>query len=302
MDWLNYNQFHYFWVIAREASVTRAARRLRVSQSNLSEQLRDLEDSLGQRLFDRRAGKLSLTEAGRIALAYADTVFAAGGEMLDVLRNRPIERKKTAIRVGAISSLSKNLQFEFVRPLLPLLEEAALKLEMSEGSLPELLQRLRDHAVDVIISNAPVRPDSAPEVFNHRLAEFPVSLVGVPAFRPLRRKFPGSLAGQPLFFPRGSGKYRSDFEALLQRAGVQPEVRAEIEDMALLRLFALSGLGLALVPEIVVQRELRAGTLTVVRRLPRVTESFFAVTVTRKFPNPHIERLVRRLANTRFAA
>jgi LysR family transcriptional activator of nhaA len=290
VEWLNYNQFYYFWVIAQEASVTRAAARLRLSQSNLSEQLRDFEGAVGQPLFDRKGRQLVLTEAGRLAVEYGNTVFTSGQEMLDMFRNRPVQKRKTAIRVGAISSLSKNLQFAFVQSLL---NDDTLKLTMVEGDLGELTRQLQSHLLDVVISNTPVRTDVTPEVFNHRLSEIRVSLVGAPHFKGLSKGFPASLKDKPLFLPGRAGRYRSDFEAWLEREGVSVDVRAEVEDMALLRLFALSGQGIALVPEIVVRRELATGELAVIRSLPGFTETFFAVTTSRKFPNPHIERMVK---------
>lgn len=290
MEWINYNQFFYFWVIAQEMSVTQAAARLRLSQSNLSEQLKNFEGQIGQALFDRKVRKLNLTEAGRLAFDYANSVFSSSQEMLDVFKNRPIQKQKTAIRVGAISSLSKNLQFEFIRPLLT---DENLKLVMVEGNLAELVRQLQNHTLDVVISNAAVRADSVPEVFNHRLGEIQVSLVGAKKYKRMAKGFPASLSGQPVFFPSRAGRYRSDFEAWLERERVQIDVRAEVEDMALLRLFAMSGLGLALVPEIVVKRELDFGELVIIRKLKGFAETFFAVTTTRKFPNPHIERVVR---------
>jgi LysR family transcriptional activator of nhaA len=210
--------------------------------------------------------------------------------MMDVFRNRPVQKQKTAIRVGAISSLSKNLQFEFIRPLL---KDETLKLVMVEGDLSELVRQLQNHTLDVVISNTPVRTDSSPEVFNHRLGEIQVSLVGAKRFKPLAKGFPKSLAGQTLFLPGRAGRYRSDFEAWLERERVHADVRAEVEDMALLRLFAMSGLGIALVPEIVVQRELQSGELVSIRQLKGFVETFYAVTTTKKFPNPSIEKTVR---------
>jgi LysR family transcriptional activator of nhaA len=298
VDRINYNQFFYFWIIAQEMSVTQAAKRLRLSQSNLSEQLRDFEGLVGQALFERKARKLSLTESGRVAFDYANSIFSSGQEMMDVFRNRPVQKQKTAIRVGAISSLSKNLQFEFIRPLL---KDDTLKLIMVEGDLGELVRQLQNHTLDVVISNTPVRTESSPEVFNHRLGEIQVSLVGAKRFKPLAKGFPKSLDGQTLFLPGRAGRYRSDFEAWLERERVHADVRAEVEDMALLRLFAMSGLGIAIVPEIVVQRELESGDLVSIRRLKGFFETFYAVTTTKKFPNPSIEKIVRGFAGRRAA-
>jgi LysR family transcriptional activator of nhaA len=293
LDWLNYHQLHYFWVIAQEMSVTKAAKRLRLSQSNLSGQLRTLESSLGQPLFERENRRLRLTEAGRLALDYANGIFASGQELVSALRGRPEARRTPVIRVGALNALSKNLQYEFVRPLLA---EGGVNLEMVVGDLATLVRELRDHRLDVVISNVPLRFEQTPELRNHRLGALPVVLVGAARYAPLAQNFPASLAGVPLFLPTRAGRFRSDFDAWTERERLKLEVRAEIEDMALLRLFALSGEGVAVVPEIVVRRDLDDGKLRVIKRLRGLSESFFAVTATRRFPNPHVERVVRRFA------
>jgi len=293
LERINYNQFFYFWVIAKEMSITHAAQQLKVSQSNVSEQLIIFEEFIGQPLFDRRARKLVLTEAGKLALDYADPIFSSGTELIDVFRNRPVKTNKTAIRVGAISSLSKNLQCEFIQPLI---KDARLKLVMVEGDLADLVRQLQSHTLDVLITNTPARAERTPEIFNHKLGEIQVSLVGRRRFKKLAKGFPKSLSGEPLFLPGRAGRYRSDFEAWMEREHISPEVRAEVEDMALLRLFALSGEGIALVPEIVVKRELESGDLVVIRKLRGFTETMFAVTTTRKFPNPFIEKIVRGFA------
>ncbi|MBU6376598.1 MAG: hypothetical protein KGQ59_11420, partial [Bdellovibrionales bacterium] len=138
--------------------------------------------------------------------------------------------------------------------------------------------------------------ETLPEVFNHRLGEIKVSLVGKPAFKKIEKAFPRSLESVPLFLPTRTGRFRDDFDAWIERERVSVSVKAEIEDMALLRLFAISGEGLALVPEIVVQRELASGELIVVKSPQDLAETFFAVTTSRKFRNARIEKLVRAFA------
>ncbi|NDD92584.1 LysR family transcriptional regulator [bacterium] len=289
MQWLNYNQFYYFWIIARELSVTRAAQRLRVSQSNLSEQLKQLESQFGTPLFERKGRSLRLTEEGRLALDYANNIFSSGEEMLGVFRGRPARGSQEILRIGAISSLSKNLQYELTRSML---KDSEVKLVMVEGELNHLVRQLQNHSLDLVISNVPARTDVTPEVFNHRLGEIRVSLVGRPKHKGVARGFPKSLERVQLFLPTRAGRFRDDFDAWVERERLSIRVKAEIEDMALLRLFAMSGEGLALVPEIVVQRELHSGELVIVRSLHELSETFFAVTTSRRFRNARIEKLV----------
>lgn len=290
MEWMNYNQFFYFWIIAQEMSVTRAAKRLRLSQSNLSEQLIDFETAIGQPLFDRGVRQLRLTESGRIALECANSIFTTGHEMLDLFRNRPTAQAKKLVRIGAVAGLSKNMQFSFIRPLL---NDHKTKTIVLEHDLNDLIRSLQNHELDVVISNTPANSQVSPEVFSHRLDDVPVSVVGAAKFRGLSENFPASLADQPLYLPSRSGPFRADFEAWLETRKVIPDIRSEVEDMALLRLLVLSGQGMALVPEIVVQSELRSRQLFVIQRLKNFKETFYAITTTRRFPNQQIESLVK---------
>ncbi len=134
MPFLNYHHLRYFRAIATEGSLTKAAKHLKLSQSALSVQLRSLEESLGQVLFERKHKALVLTEAGRIALEYAHTIFRSGEELTDVLKNRA-GRSRGLLRVGAAANLSRNFQLSFLRPLIP---RDDVELIIHSGTLREL--------------------------------------------------------------------------------------------------------------------------------------------------------------------
>ena len=289
MKWLNYHHFFYFWIIAQEMSVTRAAKRLRLSQSNLSGQLKELEELIGHPLFKRVGQRLVLTESGRIALDYANEIFTMGQEMLDHFEHRLIDQGTRTVRVGAISSLSKNLQIEFLRPLLKM---ADVKIVVLQGGLSDLVRQLKNHLLDVVISNTPIHGEEE-GVFSHSLAEIPVLLVGTPELKPKKNwKFPDVLDGLPINLPAKGSQLRSEWDAWLDRLSLKPKVKSEVEAMALLRLFALTGEGFVVVPEIVVQNELKEKKLIRLEKLP-FFETFYAITATRKFPNDLIEVLVK---------
>ncbi len=287
-EWLNYHHLRIFWMIARHRSITRAAETLRVSQSTLSEQLAELESALGQPLFDRRGRQLHLTDAGRLALEHAETIFSTGRELLSRFRQRG-PRTARVLRLGAVGPLSKNLQFDFIQPLLA---EAGTRVVVVVGPLDQLARQLQEHTLDLVLSNIPLRADQDAGVFNHLLGEIPVYLVGRTAPKSRRGPFPRFLAGQPLFLPSHQSHVRADFDALLAAAGVEPDLRAEVDDMALLRLLALSGQGLALVSKIVVERELRSREIGYMFRVPRLAERFYALTVRKRFDDTWIAGIV----------
>ncbi len=287
-EWLNYHHLRIFWMIAQHRSITRAAEILRVSQSTLSEQLAELEAALGQPLFDRRGRQLHLTDAGRLALEHAETIFSTGRELLSRFRRRG-PRTARVLRLGAVGPLSKNLQFDFIQPLLA---AAETRVVVVAGPLDQLARQLQEHTLDLVLSNIPLRADQEIGVFNHLLGEVPVYLVGRTAPKSRRGPFPRFLAGQPLFLPSHQSHVRADFDALLAAAGVEPDLRAEVDDMALLRLLALSGQGLALVSKIVVERELRSRESGFMFRVPRLAERFYALTVRKRFENAWIGEIV----------
>ena len=281
MAMLNFHHLRYFHVVAHEGHLTRAAERLNVSQSTLSAQIRQLEDRLGQQLFERRARALHLTEAGRIALDHADTIFATGEELVATLQQTGQPRQ--ALRVGALATLSRNFQLAFLRPVL---DRPDVEVILRAGSAGELFEALLALQLDVVLTNEPPRTDALHPFITHRLAEQPVSLIGTPALVALGESLETWLSAAPLLLPSRSSGLRTAFRAVLSSLDVQPRIAAEIDDMAMLRLLTREGAGLAVIPPIVVQDELDRGELVEADRLPAMSEAFYAVTSERRFPNP----------------
>lgn len=290
MQRLNYHHLHYFWAVAKEGNLTRAATRLHVSQSALSVQIRQLEDQLGQALFERRGRTLQLTEAGRLAMSYAESIFAAGGELVALLREGR-RANRQVLRIGAVSTLSRNFQDNFVRPLL---EREDVELVLQSGGLAELLGRLRVHTLDVVLSNRRVHGTPDDPWRCRRIARQPVSLVGRP--RPKRRafRFPEELAEVPLLLPGPDHDIRAGFDLMCEQRGIRYRLRAEVDDMAMLRLLARDSDSVALLPTVVVQDELRAGRLVEYAVVPELSETFYAITVQRHFEPPLLKELLKR--------
>jgi LysR family transcriptional regulator, transcriptional activator of nhaA len=287
-QWLNYHHLRHFWMIAKHRSMTRAAEKLKISQSTLSEQLAELEQWLGQDLFERRGRQLHLTDAGRLALEHAETIFTTGHELITRFRQSG-EARQRILRIGAVGPLSKNLQFDFIQPLLA---DMQTRVVVVAGALDELTRQLHEHKVDLVLSNIPLRADQEQNVFNHLLGEVPVFLVGGRKLKLSAGKFPRFLKNVPLFLPSRQSDVRADFDLILANAGIEPFVHAEVDDMALLRLLALSGEGLALVSKIVVERELQSREIKFMQRVPGLTEKFYALTVRKRFANAWLAEIV----------
>lgn len=276
----NYHHLRYFWAVAHDGNLTRTAERLNLSQSAVSVQIKQLEDHLGHRLFERRGRQLILTEAGRIALDHADAIFAAGRELIGTLQEKG--RSRQAIRVGALATLSRNFHMEFLRPILG---RPDVEIVLRSGTSADLLQALEALNLDVVLINRPPSRDAVTPFVSHRLSEQPVSLVGKPDMVRDELDLKGLLTSQPIVLPTADTGVRIGFDALTDRLGIQPQIAAEVDDMAMMRLLTREGVGLAVLPPIVVQDELSVGTLVEADRLPGIGETFYAVTLSRRFPN-----------------
>jgi LysR family transcriptional activator of nhaA len=288
MSRLNYRYLRYFWAIAHAGNLGQAAARLNVSQSALSVQLKKLEEQLGHALFDRKGRGLVLTEAGRIALDYADVVFRTGDELLSTLQGRPAATRQV-LRIGAIATLSRNFQLALLRPLLA---RTDTELVVRSGSLRELLGQLEAHELDLVLANQPVRRDAGTSWHSHLLNEQPVSLVSRPDVLDDSFNFPQDLDRVPVLLPSLESEIRVAFEQLLERAEIRPVIIGEVDDMAMLRLLARESSGVTLVPPVVVREELENGTLVERCRIPSVTERFYAITRARRFPNRLLKDLL----------
>lgn len=282
---LNFHHLHYFWSVARRGNLTATARALRVAPSALSAQIRQLEAELGEALFLRERRGLVLTEAGRVALAHAEAIFAAGQELEATFAGG--RRRGDELRVGAVATLSRNFQESFLRPLL---DEPGGRLRLVSGGLPELLGRLDTHQLDLVLANEPA--DGSPARRSRQVARQRVAFVS----RTARERFRlgKHAADVPFLLPGPGSAIRRAFDAICERRGVTVQVRAEVDDMAMLRLLARDSRTIAVVPPVVVRDELRSGRLHDLGPVPGLHEEFYAITPVRRFPHPLVEPLVQR--------
>lgn len=287
---LNYHHLHYFWAVAKDGNLTRTAAQLHVSQSALSSQIKSLEEDLGQALFLREGRRLHLTEAGRLALTYAETIFSTGNELYALMKNGESHKRQT-VRIGAVATLSRNFQENFVRPLLRV---SNIDMVLQSGTLTDLLTRLSVHSLDLVLSNRRVHRDAHNPWQSHRIARQPVSLVGKPLRSKRRFVFPDDLGTYPILLPSMESEIRAAFDLLCEQHRVTYRALAEVDDMAMLRLLARDTDAIALVPTVVVQDELRSGVLVEYCVVPQLFEDFYAITIKRHFQSPILRSLLKR--------
>ncbi|MCC5840058.1 MAG: LysR family transcriptional regulator [Opitutales bacterium] len=289
MKALNFHHLRYFHAVAECGSLTTAAATLRVAQSAVSVQIKQLEASLGVLLFEREHKTLKLTEEGRIVLEYARAIFQTGGELLATLHNRSSLFSKK-LHVGAVATLSRNFQLRFLRSMI---EAMDVEVIIRSGGLGELLTALEAHRLDLVLTNTPVRAAPGSSLRAHLVDKQSVSLIRHPAW-PAKRKFrfPSDLVDVPLILPATGNEIRQSFDVIVESAGIPLLIAAEADDMAMLRLLARETRGMALLPTVVVADELAAGTLAEVCPVPHLFEHFYAITCRRRHPNPLLLQLL----------
>lgn len=284
VEQLNFHHLFYFWRVAKIGHLTRAAQEVHTSQSALSTQIKQLEERLGESLFGREGKRLVLTATGRLVFSYAEDIFGLGQEMLGRLQG--YSEGMIRLRVGSVSTLSRNYQDNWIRPLLV---DRSVVLTLESGLLEGLLDRLLQHQLDVVLANETVRAEVNRPLHCRFLGSQAISLVGPTSeWKDRKLRIPEDLDGVDIALPGPRHALRAQFDALCLSAGVKPRLRAEVDDMAMLRLIARDSGWLTVLPEVVVQDELQAGSLMKVGQLAELRENFYAITT----PNRHrIERL-----------
>ncbi|WP_298858409.1 LysR family transcriptional regulator [uncultured Sulfitobacter sp.] len=280
---LNYHHLRYFQAVAHEGNLTRAAERLNLSQSALSTQIKALEARLGQDLFDRVGRQLVLTEVGRITLDHADRIFATGAELEATLAQT--STILPPFRIGALSTLSRNFQMQFLRPVLA---RGGYEVILRSGGA-ELLDTLRALGLDVVLTTEPPLSTQAASFTTHRISAQSVGLHGA-AHRLQHNTLTELLTREPLILP--TGVIRTLFDGLLARLGVTPNIVAEADDMAMVRLLAREDAGVALAPDVVLADEIASGRLATAPFDLELTETFYAITAPRNFPHPLLAELL----------
>lgn len=290
---LNYHHLYYFWMVARTGHLTRAAKMLHVSQSALSGQIRKLEDSLGHDLFIRESRKLTLSEAGRMAFSYAEEIFRHGEELTALFASGS-QPNREVMRMGAVATLSRNFQEEFLRPLLG---RDDLELCLQSGHIDELLRRLSAHRLDVVLANQSVQGNEQNPWRSRLIARQPVSIIGPPGEHNLVG-FPAFLNGKSLILPGPESNIRQGFDQLCEYHRIYPSVSAEVDDMAMMRLLTRDSGHYAVLPPVVVRDELNSGALEDYGALPGVFEEFYAISIRRRFEKPALRELLSKSAGS----
>lgn len=291
MDWLNYHHLRYFWTVAKEGSLARAAEKLHVSQPSISGQLRELEAALGEKLFQREGRKNKLTEAGQVVFGYAEEIFALGREMMSAVKQRP-GAKSLRLNVGIVDSFPKLVTSRILKPAFDLPQSVSIICR--EGKVEDLLAQLAAHRLDIVLADEPVSSSTRFQTFDHLLGDSGVIFCAVKKLAlPLKRRFPQSLNAVPALLPTQNASLRRSLEAWFRQHNIKPQVVAECEDLALLRTLAAEGRGLIAIPEVALDDAMEQYGFCEIGPAKGCRVEFHAITIERRIAHPAVAAITQ---------
>ena len=291
MKWLNYHHLIYFREIANEGSISKASEKLLIGQPALSAQLKQLEDQLGIELFERKNRKLLLTDAGKVALKYANEIGQLGQELLQVIHDKSYSNKVT-FKLGALDSVPKQIVWEIAQKAR---SSNDCFVSIVEGSQDELTTELLSRNIDCFISNHSGDISKDKNMNSKSFVKAPVSIYGSKQFISCKSNFPKSLNNQPMILPTHHSKLRHDLDYFFDSKKIKIISELETEDTALMKIFAAQGAGLAALPDVAALDLVRNSTLYKIGTLPNIKEEYWLISTKRTIDNPIASMLMKSI-------
>jgi len=289
MEWLNYHHLLYFWTVAREGGVSKASEVLHLAQPTISGQVKTLEDTLGEKLFERRGRGLVLTEIGQVVFRYADEIFSLGNELLDTVKNRP-PRRPTRLKVGLAGVVPKLIAYELLKPALTLPEPVVISCV--EDQTERLIAQLATFSLDLVLTDAPIGPGLSVRAYNHLLGDSGVTFFGTKALASrYRRRFPRSLNQAPVLLPTPNTTVRNALDLWFEKLEIAPRLVAQFEDTALLKVFGGAGIGVFQAPTAIEAHVKKQYGVNIIGRTAEVKERFYAISVERRITHPAVRAI-----------
>lgn len=293
---MNYKHLHYFWVVAQEGTIAAACKRLHLTPQTVSAQLQLLEGALGQELFERSGRRLKLTESGRLAYGYADSIFRLGNEMVAQLRAGERSPEKV-FQVGITDVVPKLVAYQLLEPVYAL-QQPAIKLICREGKLEPLLADLALHKLDLVLADNPLPPGLGIRAFNHTLGESGASFLATrEQMVRFGEPFPQCMEGAPMLIPTRESAMATNLDSWFESINVIPRIVGEFDDSALLNAFGQGGHGIVVCPTVNEAEVCNQHGLEVLGRTEEVRESYYAITTERRTRHPGIVAVIEGAAS-----
>jgi len=289
MSNLNLKHLRYFWAVAANGSIARASEILHLTPQTISGQLRELEEQLDAKLFQKSGRNLVLTDTGRVVFSYADEMFRLGDELQDVLEGR-IPGAALTLTVGVAMVVPKLLAYRVLEPVLRMPDP--VRLVCQEAPLADLLADLSVHKLDLVLADSPISPALNIRAYNHLLGESGISFfAAAKKARNYTAGFPRSLNGAPMLMPTASSALRRMLEQWFERQEVKPLVVAEFEDRALMKAFGEADAGIFTSPTAVEDDVVGKYGVRVIGRTDAIKERFYAISSERRIKHPAVSAI-----------
>lgn len=292
MQRLNHHHLYVFWVFSKTSSFTKTAEALSIAQSAVTSQVKLLENALELSLINRsNPRRPQITEEGRKVLDYADAIFESSRELINWATKGSLSKKRS-IRIGAISGLSRNFQFEFIEPLIA---EADVKFDITTGDQENLIQMLSDHQLDVVLTSRNADPNYKTQLHSHVLTKSPlVFVIASKSKHKKNRDLHSILSLKSIYLPGRHFEAKPELDAYLEKFK-NVRVAGEIDDVALLRILAIRSGSIVVMPEMGIRNDILSGDVQVLLKLNAVEQRFYAITRQKKEPNADIRFLINKM-------
>ncbi len=285
----SYRHLYYFWVVAKEGGMARAAERLDMAVQTVSTQVRELERSLGYALLKPAGRGVALTDAGVAAMRQAEQIFQLGEQLPAAVRDA-VGSPTVRLAVGISDGLSK---LAVRRLMQPVMQEPNLRLLCHEYEFEDMLGDLALHRLDVVLADR-----AAPSNPNLKVYSHPMGTSALAWYAPATlqadalRGFPQSLGKVPVLLPTTHAAVRTRLDQWFERMAIKPRVVGEFDDSALLKTFGAAGMGVFPAAELVHDDLTARYDVKRVGPCDGVEEHFFAIGAHKKVLHPLVQKLL----------
>ena len=287
----NYRHLYYFWVVAKESSMSKAADRLNMAIQTISAQVHELEKSLGYMLFKPAGRGIALTESGYAALKIADQVFSIGEKLPEAVRDAA-KSPKTKITIGVSDGLPKLVTRQLLEPVL---KQKDVQLIAHEGEFEDLLADLALHRLDIVLADRPAPNNKNLNVYSEELTKSSIAWYCPKAFlKGAKRKFPECLSNLPILLPTSHSTVRLLIDQWFSKHGITPNIVGEFEDSALLKTFAASGLGAFPAGKLIEKDLKETYGIELLGDCDDIYEYFYAIRSEKKIGHPLVEAIIKQ--------
>lgn len=296
---MNYKHLHYFWVVAKTGSIIKASEALHITPQTISGQITLLEETIEDKLFERKGRRLVITSKGKTVFKYADKIFNLGEELSEILRGSAVA-DHGVFHVGIMDGIPKTIAYKILSPVL---DDDKLDIICNEGNFEQLISRLAIRELDMVLSDMPVSTAYGVKAYNHKLGESPMTCFATkPIIKAYGNNFPDCLDQSPMLLPTNNSTIRPAIDQWLMAENIMPNVVGEFDDSALLKAFAQVGAGYFFMPSIIEAEVCSHYSVKVVGRTNKIREQFYALSLERQLSHglPILSEIYNKARTTIF--